>query len=236
MANSDRVDVWPCVSAFRPNLKHLWVLLAGVFCAASAPSKAAPITLAFEATIGTVFTGIPFDSGIDFHMGDVVSGRITFDPLPGDGSHIVRVLQPHPFTLYIGGNFFSSPNIEIESINDADAVEFPIAGLIDVLNTGGSGLSPANPAAFPKLSPQHCDFVIWLNGPGSVLAMASVPADVTDWNEFNLWRQMVVSFGDGKGGVMGFQATLGQFVVIPEPEPLVLMALGLVFVTILTRR
>ncbi len=46
---------------------------------------AAPVTLAFEAQIHKVFPGIPFDSGIEFTEGDVISGQFTFEPDDGDG-------------------------------------------------------------------------------------------------------------------------------------------------------
>lgn len=207
---------------------HICFVIACIECTSGSLVQAAPITFTFEATINSVYVGIPFNLGIDYQVGDVVAGKFAFDPLEGDGSTAVRVLQPHDFLLNVNGAVFATPSFEIESVNDALLIaEYSPASVVDILAAGGAGLSAANPADFPNLSLTQSSFLMRLDGPESALPIASVPANASDWNSFNLSRQMIVSFRDGNGGAIGFQATVGDFVVLPEPSSLLGSLLGI---------
>jgi hypothetical protein len=198
-------------------------MLVGMLLASSDLVQAAPVTLAFEATINTVIPGIPFDSGLDYRVGDVVKGRFTFDPQIGTDNMYLLAPQPHELVLDIHGAVFATPGFQIESVNDSSISDFDLASVVDILNVGAGGLSPANSATFPNLDPHQSSFRLTLYGPQTIygpaiaLQIASLPANVADWNTFTIWRQLSVAFGDGKGGAIGFQATVGPFTAVPEP-------------------
>jgi hypothetical protein len=213
-----------------------WSRIAGVLilssaCFASARQPAAPISFHFDATIGTVYDAIPFDSGLNFALGDTISGEFSFDPVPGDGSMLFDSHQPHEFSFNINGAIFTSPNFEIEAVNNAPISDFDLASIVDILRVGAGGLLADVPTNYPNLDPQFSNFRMTLYGPFNSSTQASVPPEAADWNSFNLWRSIEVSFGDGKGHSVGFQAFVAPFSEIPEPtaEAIAWLAIGSLF-------
>lgn len=194
-------------------------------------ASGAPITFRFEAEIGRVFPGIPFDSGIEFAEGDGISGRFTFEPANGDGSMLFEAQQPHEFTLNINGIAFSAPSFEIEAVNNTTIDDFPPPSDVDWLVLGAGGLSPRAPANLPNIDPATSGFRMTLYGPAVVLGQAGIPGGVETWNQFDLWRQIKVSFENGEGGAVGFQATVSSFSIVPEPPShlLIVLAFAVVF-------
>jgi hypothetical protein len=179
---------------------------------------AAPITFRFDAKIGTVFPGIPFDSGMEFAEGDVISGRFSFDSADGNGGMTFNATQPYATLLTINGVNLTTSTLQIESVNDAVIADFPAASVIDLLELAAGGLSAADSTDILNFDSTVSGFSLLLYGPASSFPVASHPSDVTIWNNFNLWRQLSITFRDGRGGAIGFQATVGQFVAVPEPS------------------
>ncbi len=211
------------------------VSIVGNFGSSSA-IFAAPATLRFDATIGTIFPGIPFDSGIDFALGDIVSGHFTFEPAEGDGGVLMfATMQPYEFSLDIGGAKFSTHGFEIQSLNDTVITDFAPASSVDSLQVGAGGLSAADPTMFPNIDPTTSGLTLLLFGPTSSVSIPRYPEDPAVWNNFNLFRALTVAFGDGMGGVVGFQATVGQFATVPEPSAISISTL-LVVIALFTHR
>jgi hypothetical protein len=192
--------------------------------------RAAPVTLRFEATINTVFPGIPFDSGVDFAVGELVSEEFTFDPSPGSAAEIsYSAAQPYIATLHIDGMAFRTPpsagDLELLSSNNSFVTDYPPASVIDSI-TLGSSIGPQNADHLPNVSPATSSIRLSLRGDASILGAASHPAEVSIWNLFEFERQLMVGIRSQTSGVMGFQATVGQFAQVPEP-PTSLMGFAL---------
>lgn len=196
---------------------QLALLLSIVFGMIRSSGEAAPITLAFEARIDEVISGIPFDLGLDYHVGDVVSGKFTFHPLAGDGGMYLEAPQLHELSLNINGNVFWTPQFGILSVNNGLMFEPPPAIVVDRLHVGSGKLAAAFPAAFPNLDPTQSGLKMELWGTLDVLPSASIPANVADWNALILQRRLTVFFANGTGDLVGFFATVGPFTTIPEP-------------------
>ena len=229
-----RLSILEAVSAF--------VFLMNAFLALDPRVEAAPVTLRFDATIGTVSTGIPFDSGVQFSLGDTISGKFTFDPAEGDGGMSFHAVQPYDFFLNINYVSLFTPSFEIEAINntviisDCPAGVDCLSGPVDELDLGGGGLSWVENAPPLNIDPSKSGFRMTLNGMANVLAQASHPSDADVWNDFDLRRQFDVDFEDGNGGAIGFVATLGEFVAIPEPSSLGLASLLGAFILLVRRQ
>lgn len=204
-------------------------MLATVTCVSlvfvAARSSAAPITLQFEATVTTVATGFPFESGIHFAEGDVISGVFAFEPNGGTGGMNLNTIQPYTFSLQINGKILAVPNFEIRSSNDTPIEDVPSASTIDSLVLGASGLSPQSPGI--NISPNFSGFRITLFGAANTFDSAKIPDDLSVWNSFDVWRDISVSVRDGSGGAIGFQATIGNFQVVPEPSAIVILTFSI---------
>ena len=72
-----------------------YLLLVVTLLASNNLVNAAPVTLAFDAQIDAVPPGIPFDSGLDYQVGDIVKGRFTFDPQVGMDNMYLLAPQSH---------------------------------------------------------------------------------------------------------------------------------------------
>jgi hypothetical protein len=185
------------------------------------------VTFRFEAEIGTIFPGIPFDSGIDYAVGDVITGQFTFEPAYGLPESLLVVVQPYSAVLKISGFAFQTPNLlrdlTLESFDNA-FYEVDCSTLCtgfqnerDTLAVGGS-LAPVSSEFLPYISPLRSSFRISLHGDPSILDQALLPLDSATWNEFVIEQQINVSIRGHENGVMGFQATITQFTTIPEPS------------------
>jgi hypothetical protein len=186
----------------------LLVLVFAGLCIKGGDIDAAPVTFRFDAEIHTVFPGNPFDSGIDFAAGDVITGRFTFEPNPGDGSNPIVALQTHQFQLNINGVAIAAPNYEIESFDDYSIEDFPDASIIDTLKLAGAGLTTVDASAGLNFDPLQSTFLIDLRSAADEHDQAYIPADSDVWNQFNLWRSLRVILRDGEGGAVPHYTTL----------------------------
>jgi len=204
-----------------------------IFLGASATLVAAPVTFAFEAEITTVSRGIPFDSGVDIAVGDTISGQFTFDPLedcaefdgPGQPlGGLCETTQPFSFSVEIDGATFRTSDYELKVRDNAPIQDFPSATVIDVIDSGGK-LSPLDPLGFSNIDSTASSFKMSLRGRSDSFAAANVSASVEIWNQPSLTRTIGISLRDGVGHVVGFQAAVGRFFVIPEPSSFCLLSL-----------
>ncbi len=179
---------------------------------------AAPVTFGFEAEIDRL-SGIPFDSGINFSVGDIISGQFTFDPSAGDGTTHFVGIQPHSFGLNINGVAVSVPTFSIEVFNDTPILDFPPTSQVDSIKLGAGDLAPLQPELFPNIDATVSNFRMEFLAPTFSLDQASIPGSAAVWNEFVLRRQLSVRFRSGSGDVVGFHATVRPFFAIPEPTP-----------------
>ena len=210
------------------------LVLAGTGLGMAAGAGATPVTLAFEAEISSASLGIPFDSGIDFSVGDKISGQFTFNPLedcaefegPGQPlGGLCATTQPFSFSVEIDGATFRTSNYELEVRDNIPIQDFPSASVIDTIKSYGGGLSPIDSSRVPNIDPTLSGFSVFLWGRSNSLTAATVPESAEAWNRFNLRRAIDVSLHDGLGHAVGFHATINRFSVVPEPTTLCLVAL-----------
>jgi len=196
--------------------------------------QAAPVTFAFDAEITTVSRGIPFDSGVDFAVGDTISGQFTLDPLEDcavfDGpvqplGDLCATTQSSSFTVDINGAILRTPGFDLDVRNDTLILDSSLATDIDSIESRGGNLSPLDPISFPNIDPATSSFNMSLWAFAHRLSITSVPGSVETWNQFRLKRVISIHLRDGLGNVMGFQAAVGDFSVIPEPSTLCLVIL-----------
>lgn len=204
--------------------RQLWVVLSAIALVTSSRVDAAPVTLHFSATIETVPPGIPFDAGIHFALGDTISGDFTFEPTQGDGGQSYRAVQPYDFILNINGVSVFTPSFTIEAIDNVLVVsDCPpgvncLSGVFDELIVGGSFLAGVENQPALGIAADRSSFRMELYGLPHLLSQGSIPSDDEAWNAFQVETSLGVSFENGVGGVVGFQAKLSNFTTIPEPS------------------
>jgi hypothetical protein len=193
--------------------------------AANCEVGAAPVTLQFNATIDTVFTGNPFDSGVSFVAGDIVLGKFTFEPIGGDGTSSIRVSQNHTFRVSVDGVELASESYEITADDDDYVFDFEPATILDQLELRGIGIGAVDQTGGTNIDPRRSSFEmnLWADSPlmmGSVdvLEPAHIPEALDKWNAFDAWRNLQLILRDGQGGSVGFSATVRDFFPIPEPS------------------
>src|SRR4029078_13352196 len=109
-------------------------------------AESAPITLSFDATIHTVFPGIPFDSGVNFAVDDIIHGRFTFEPQTSPGDMYLLATQAYELAIDVNGTELTTQGFQLESVNNSPISEFTPVNEVDVLVLGAGELSPINPA------------------------------------------------------------------------------------------
>lgn len=200
-----------------------------------------PVTFRFNATIDSVFPGNPFDSGVTFTAGDVVYGRFTFEPNNGDGSSSITVPQHHSFVVSVNGLELASERYEITADDDDFVFDFEQAAILDQLEFAGDRISAFDEMADVNIDPSRSSFAmnLWADSPFmmgqvGVLEPALIPVSLETWNQLDAWRNLQLILRDGEGGLVGFSATVGNFLQIPEPSGAVL-ALSVVLGALLAR-
>ncbi len=127
----------------------------------------------------------------------------------------------------------SAPSFDVQVVNDTPILDFPRATNIDFLQVAAGDLVPAEAAMFPNIDAANSDFRMTLYAPIDTLDLAGIPEAASKWNQFNLWREIHVGFANGEGGAIGFQATVGDFRLIPEPTTGFLTLFSLIALIIL---
>jgi hypothetical protein len=192
------------------------------FLAMQSSAIATPLTLLFDAEVRHISPGIPFDSGLNVQVGDTVSGMLQFHPKATGGSFL-EVVEPFLAQIFVDGKTLTTPtsiaDLTLRSRDNVGIVDYPPALVIDTIVVG-STLGPANPEALPNVAPDQSSFRINLWGDPSILETPSLPADATVWNTFQFERSIGITVRDGLGGVVGFTATVGNIILVPEPSAL----------------
>jgi hypothetical protein len=194
--------------------------------APSAILYGAPLTFQFNATVIDAAAGNPFALPFSYQVGDVITGRLTFEP--GIGTPIshnaIRADQILPIEFVVEDFTFGSTAYTVEVFND-DTIEDadpPLSGLVDTMKI------VCSPSATEPCTPQHVmipgfdAFSIGvrfeLKGDDSIFHFAHVSGDSSIWNSFELQRLLTVGFANDSGGIMSLAATVGQFIQVPEPS------------------
>ncbi len=208
---------------------------------------AALVTLHFDAKINRV-SGLPFDTGFEFAEGDVISGKFAFVPNDGNGGIFLEATQPYGFTLNVNGVNITTTSYIISVANSINTGTVSDSGgvttnLFDILSLTGDGLSVVDSDSGHNIAPAS-RFIgsLWRPSltspdlPGSFVP-ANIPGDSATWNQFVFQRQLAVSFRNEHGGEVGFQATIGDFTIVPEPSTCSLTLFFVAtFVMVRTRR
>jgi hypothetical protein len=223
----------------RTNCRTRLSVAFAVACLALPDLQAAPVTFQFDAEINTVFLNSPFDSGVDFAVGDNVLGRFSFEPDEGDGGRTYSATQPFTFSLGINGTVVSTASFLIRTFDDSPVADSPLASVVDIVEVGGEVFPATNGAGSGNFDSAHSGFgmELWsaqsLPGYPDSLETASIPGTSEVWNRFTLRRELRVILGDGNGGSIGFRATVGPLTTIPEPQSICLASLAIVFCRII---
>ncbi len=229
------------------------LVLASVGLGMAAGAGATPVTFAFEANVDFISLGASFDSEIGLAAGDVITGQFTFEPNAGDGSDSFEVNQPYAFSLKINGIELSTAAFKTTVLDDAgiivDCVDLSCPSVVDILELDENGLSASSGTVLPNLASESSGFRLSLGANADstlldenfdpiplivVLDTAEIPADVGVWNQFT-GRSLQVWLEDAQGGTYRFNATVGQFTVIPEPSSVSLVYIGIVVVGLAAR-
>ena len=108
---------------------------------------------------------------------------------------IFNVIQPYATLLTINGVNLITPNLEIESVDDAVITDFPTASVIDSLRFGPRvGCLRQIQQAVQTSILDRSGFTMFLYGQATSLPIASLPANVAAWNTFDLRRELIGKF------------------------------------------
>ncbi len=139
--------------------------------------------------------GIPFDSGLDVHVGDTITGSFTFTPDPGDGGNFFGSIQTEATaTFLVDGKTIATTSvgagIRFGASDNQPLIDGP-AGLQDRIRFGGVvDQLPTDPGIGVTQAGWTIDlagpsrFVIGVPVPdtGLPLDTASQPDEVQRWN------------------------------------------------------
>ncbi len=198
---------------------------ATLFFLASPPIDAAPITFRFDAQITSTPAGAPFDLPLTYAVGDVISGRFTFDPGLGapiaDG--VVGSVQPYEFVFNINGAHVASSPYSMD-VHDDGAFDDSDWGTVDFLILRSQFEPDTQPPliSLPGGEPFRVRVLLTLVGGPTVLAAPAIPNELTLWNSLLLYRSLNLNFDNAGSGAMGLDATIDSFTLVPEPASIML--------------
>jgi hypothetical protein len=198
--------------------------------------QAEPITIELTATIDGPYTynsnHVPFDPPFDFQEGDIITGRIRFEPVDASAegwrTFKVETLGAH---FQIGDQQMFTSDFSIEVLNDASADDGPDEPYDEIRLQCGpyNGNNPkCSPNTLPGAENVLWSFSVGVSGPTSVLDGPDIPSDPAAWNALANWRSLWMSFRPRTGaGMSVLTATIGSFVVVPEPTTLSIALIGI---------
>lgn len=186
----------------------------------TAATQAAPVTLAFEAEVTALSVGVPYDSGVVFSVGDIITGKLEYE-YDSSTAMTLTSFQPHVTTVMVNGTLLESLEHETQVVNDSPIADFPPASLIDSVRIFSGPLRVSHSDNQTVVDADSSGLRFTLFGTSSTLSSAAIPQTVEQWNSFSLRRQLSLSLRNGSGGVVGFGATVREFTVVPEPSSLV---------------
>jgi hypothetical protein len=140
--------------------------------------------------------------------------------------------QNFPFVLRVDSVTLESTTYELQVRDNLTSDEGPTQDRI-VLNCLGPG-TPCTPETISGAPQIDWSFSWTLAGSSGVLDGADIPSSVENWNQLSP-SSILVAFQDrtlGRG--TGFQATVGNIQIVPEPDASVLTAT--LFLVLLTNK
>jgi hypothetical protein len=188
--------------------------------------EAASITFRFDATVTHALSANPFDLPFDYQVGDVISGKLTFEPEAAEpiGANAVEAEQLFGLEFTIDGTTFGTSTYSIRVINDTVILDSdPFLGTVDTMSIrcSSSDPQPCSPGllSMPGSEPFSITSRLNLVGNGDILDSPTVDTESEIWNSFTLRRNLSLTFGNDAGGSMLLRADVGQFVQdAPEPK------------------
>lgn len=197
-----------------------------VLAVAGIHSRAEPITLRFQATIGPPNVvnpvDVPFDMPISFAEGDVIQGQFTINPPSVPASMTsTNGIQFQSAMFQVNSQTLHTTVYGLNIANDEfafDGPEFPY----DEIRLSCGPLTGNNPTCNPNTIAGAHD-ILWgfhlgLQGNASIFNEGEVVADPSTWNALSSWRFLSMSFRESDGpGIRRLTATVGEFVIVPEP-------------------
>jgi hypothetical protein len=193
-------------------------------------ARAEPIRFRFDATITETFAGSPFQLPFAYEVGDVVSGKLTFEPGTGipTGDNTIKADQIHAFEFDVNGTVFGSSSYSIQVFDNdliiADDLDISDGIIVDtmVLECSRSSSQSCTPAliTIPGIDSFSMNLRLALTGDESIYIMPEISADPAVWNSFDFIRSLNLSFGNQSGGSMSLFATVHEFATAPEPSTL----------------
>jgi hypothetical protein len=214
------------IRALRSQLWKLPVVIGTtvLLCVPTCTSRAAPVTLRFDATITHALAGNAFDLPFSYEVGDAISGKLTFEPGAGIpiGDNAIEADQFLQLKFVVGGTTFGTSTYSIEVFNDT-AIEDsePFLGSVDtmIVDCSPSSSQPCTPEliTLPNSDPFSITSRLELTGDGSILDIPTVSAESEIWNSYTLRRTLAVTLDNESGGSMLIFANVGQFTAVPEP-------------------
>ena len=214
-----------------------FVWIASIFSASYAVSRAAPVTLQFEATVGPPRQGVlgpvPPDWNLSLQQGDAISGTFTFEPFDAASNISTTTLaQPFEFSLRIKTRTLATTQFGIEVFNDRISDDAPDP--TDIINIGCSflgGGTECAPATVSPGDPVEWSFGIAMFGGATVLDGADIPSNPLTWQQLVSDNTTLVSFKHPvTAWSYGFLATIDSIHDVPEPSSSVQIVLCAIIV------
>jgi hypothetical protein len=191
------------------------------------PTLATPITFRFDGTVTHALAGNPFDLPFTYQVGEVISGKLTFEPGVGvsTGDNSIEAQQFLGLEFVVNGTTFGTSAYSIRVFDndliiadDPDITDGLVADTM-VLQCSASSTESCMPELIsgPSGSPYRITVRMDLTGEKSILNTPIVRPEAEIWNAFSFRRRLTITFNDETGGSMLLGATVGPFTVIPEP-------------------
>jgi hypothetical protein len=210
-----------------------FVVLAGALSVSRALLQAAPVTLQFEATVGSPRQGadapLPPNWNIDLQQGDTITGTFTFEPFDAASNTTKTTLvQPFDFSIHIKNRTLTTSQYGVEVFNNyiSDDVPEPV----DTILVGCPLLlnqAVCTPGTVSPTDPVEWSFQLALWGDPSVLDGADIPADPIAWQQLIFEDSMGVTLiDDDARRFYGFLASPTSFQAVPEPGTFMSALLG----------
>jgi hypothetical protein len=210
-------------------LLNAGALIGGILACGGGALRAAPIALRFEATISKIANGSPFNVPLIYQIGDEIEGAFFFDPeiFSPIGDNAAGSLQSNSIHFEIGGQTIGTSSYLAQISDDVGVSHSPYSeDVVDLVRfSAGIHSLPGLPSPVPDVislpggDPFRLRFLLSLYGAKSSLDSAELDSVglLAMLNSLAFERSLTINFNALGTGSVGFDATLSQFVIVPEP-------------------
>jgi hypothetical protein len=204
-----------------------YIATLAVLFSTAAPSHATPISFAFDGAVTAIDKSFNANFDLPFAVapGDVMTGRLTIDPLT-----FGSIGNAPSLVLTLGSVVFSATDVPIFAIdNDYLAVGFTIVGPNDSISVDCKQIPgcSAKSTPIPGILLSGITMGVWSRGQDIVHGGENL-ADVKPWNLLPL-RAMGVELSSTAGtGTIDIVSTLGPLRAAPEPTSVFLLTTGII--------